>query len=329
MKKICTTLAAYFIRSPLLWSNPLLHLAASFQRGEAVDESQPDDMSWSDIVSALSAHQLQILLWFSATLAEDMAKVDSTTPAHTRLHAQMEAIVRQATGIIAFSFDQSESSRVKYEALTCYGSWTNYAQHIWPRNPDALQYLRDLIPAALNCIYVEELAADALEMFRDILESYTSFFEPQHMDMIAKIINEYICPILEKVIAEKDLEGESYGRFVTAYGSANIKQVVEEASEGKGSGIVVKLVLGFLASDGYAGDDLFLAFGSIEFWNTYIEYVNDEVFSADPDSEPTKWELHAREVAKRVVELLWQKLCTPSSDVAKSWREEEHEMFKE
>lgn len=222
-----------------------------------------------------------------------------------------------------------EGSSIKGEAIACFGSWVNYAQPIWPRNPEALQHLRDQILPALNCIYGEEIDEDALEMFRDILESYTSFFEQQHMDMIAKLINEYIRPILEQAVADKDAEGESYGRLVAAYGSANIKQVIEESSEGKGSGIVVKLVLDFLGSDGYPGDDLFLAFGSIEFWNTYIEYVNDEIFSAESDDKQPPWAPHAKEVAKRVVELLWQKLWTPPPEIAKDWRDEEREMFKE
>lgn len=334
LKKMCSTLTTYFIRSPTLWYNPLLDLAVSFQQGDAKYEATLDDAakSVSDILPSLTPQQMVVLMWFAATLAEDVSKVDSNTAVHARLHTQMESIVKDASSILTFCFrppKASSDSGLTREALACYGSWVNYAQPIWPRNPDALRHLRDLIPSALNCIYDEETDDDALEMFRDILESYTSFFEPQHMDLIARIITEYIHPILEKAVAEKDAAGEPYGRFVAAYGSANIKQVIEESSEGKGSGIVVKLVLDFLASDGYPGDDLFLAFGSIEFWNTYIEYVNDEIFSVDVDDEQPKWAIHARQIAKRVVELLWQKLWTPTTDVAKDWRDEEREMFKE
>lgn len=332
LKKMCSTLVTYFIRSPILWRNPLLHLATSFQRGDAVDEPASDDNSQgvAGILPTLPANQLALLLGFAATLAEDVGKVDANTPAHAQLHTEMESIVKEVNTIMAYALSQPESSgaSIKREAILCFGCWTNYTQPLWPRNPEPLQYLRDLIPAALGCIYGEETDEDALEMFRDILESYTSFFEPRHMDMIAQIITEYIRPILERAVAEKDAAGEPYGRLVAAYGSANIKQVIEESSEGKGSGIVVNLVLGFLASDGYAGDDLFLAFGSIEFWNTYIEYVNDEVFSAEDEEQP-KWAIHAKEVAKRVVELLWHKLWTPPLEVAKGWRDEEREMFKE
>ena len=331
LKKMCSTLVTYIIRSPTLWQAPLLHLAASFQQGDAVPAPESGDAAKAvaSVLPTLSSRQQVVLMWFAATLAEDVCKVDANTPTHARLHAEMENIVKEASATLSFSFSQSSDGSVKREAIACYGAWINYAQPIWPRNPDALRHLRDLIPPALSCIYGEETDDDALEMFRDILESYTSFFEPQHMEMINGIINEYIRSILERALAEKDAAGEPYGRFVAAYGSANIEQVIEESSEGKGSGIVVKLILDFLASDGYPGDDLFLAFGSIEFWNTYIEYVNDEVFSADPDEEQPQWAVHAREVAKRVVELLWRKLWTPPSDVAKEWRDEEREMFKE
>lgn len=334
LKKMCSTLATYFIRSPTLWQHPLLHLVACLQQGDTVNEPTIEDSAKAvaSIIPTLSAQQLVAVLWFAATLAEDVGKVDSNTLAHARIHAQMESIVREANAILTFSFSQSNAptgSGVKREAIACYGSWIYYAQPLWPRNPEALHYLRDLIPAALNCVYEEETDEDALEMFRDILESYTSFFEPQHMDHIAKMVNEYIRPILENAVAGKDAGAEPYGRFVAAYGSANIKQVIEDYSDDKESGTVVNLILSFLASDGYPGDDLFLAFGSIEFWNTYIEYVNDEVFSADLDAEPSKWERDVRQVARRVVELLWRKLWTPPSEVGKDWGDEEREMFKE
>ena len=336
LRKICSTLVTYFIRSPTSWQHPLLHLAMSFEHGDAVQGPAPSDavQTITAILPALSEQQLMALMWFAATIAEDVGKVDSSTPSHARLHTQMESIVKESHAILSFCFNRPESwsdPSIKAEAIACYGAWTNYAQPIWPRNPEALQYLRNLIPTALGCIYGEEVDDDALDMFADLLESYTSFFEPQHMELIARIINDYIRPLLEEAIADKDdaEASEAYGRLVAAYGSANIQQVIEEAAEGRGAGIAVKLLLDFLASDGYPGDDLFLTFGTIEFWNTYIEYVNDEVFSADPDEQPPAWQSHAKQVATRVVELLWVKLCMPPADIVKRWRDEEHELFKE
>ena len=334
LKKLCSTLCTYFIRSPVLWQNPLLHLAISLQQGEVVHDLPIDDREtvMNKALSALTSQQIVVLLWFAATLAEEVGKVDSGTPGYARLHTEMESIVRDASQVMKSAFGQLDStndSSLKREALICFIAWVNYAQPIWPRNPEALQNLRNLIPAGLQCIYDDQIAEDSIEMFRDILEGYTTFFAPVHMDMIADIIRNHMQPILERAVAEKDETGEPYGRFVVAYGAANIQQVIEESSRGGTTAIVVKLVLSFLDSEGYPGDDLFLAFGSVEFWNTYIEYVNDEIFSADPDGEEPSWAAHARQVMKRVVELLWRKLWTPTNDVAKGWRDEEREMFKE
>lgn len=335
LKKMCSTLATYFIRSPVLWERPLFHLAFCFVSGGWVEDPAPKDFeqAFAGILPRLSTQQSVVLMWFAATLAEDVAKVDSSTPANNRIHSQMESIVRELQPILLFAFDQRpapDRTSLKQQATKCFGSWTNYAQPMWPQRPGALSRLQSLVRYTLKCTEdPDESDEDSLEALRDLLESYTSFFLPAHMEYFADIIRGYMHPILEQAVADKDADGEPYGRFVAAYGSANIKNVINDHMTGGRSGIVVDLVLGFLASDGYPGDDLFLSFGNIEFLNTYIEFVNDEVFSADVDEAPTAWEMHVRGVAKRVVELVWRKLWTPPAEVAKGWREEEREMFKE
>lgn len=154
-----------------------------------------------------------------------------------------------------------------------------------------MQYLRDLIGQAAECLVDRELFQEALDIFRDILESYTSFFKPEHMDMLARIIFDHVRPSLLRALFDRDSDGQHvlYGQFVIAFGDANIQQIVEEPSNEFGSQAIVKLHLDIVTAEGYPGDDDQLSIQSIEFWNTYVEYVNDVLFSKDSGEADPAW----------------------------------------
>ncbi|KAK3715372.1 member of the karyopherin-beta [Vermiconidia calcicola] len=332
-KKLCSTLTTYFLRSPLMWKHPLLDLALSFHHGDATVEGNTprsaDEIS--DILPNLNELQLRVLLWFAGALAEEVSRVPANTPAHANLHTQMENIVKDASVLMQWAFQQQSTgsaSAVRAEALRTYLTWINYAQPVWPRNPEALQYLRDLINQASQCLFDRDLSSEALDIFRDILESYTTFFQAPHMEMLAAIIHNHIRPKLQHTLSEQDPDGLPLAQLVIAFGCANIQQVVEQPDSESGSWTIVELLFDILQAQGYPGDEDQLSIQTIEFWNTYIEYVNDTLFT-DSDAPDPSWLYQAKDVLKQVVELLWKKVWTPPNEVAKAWGDSESEGFKE
>ena len=276
--------------------------------------------------------QLQVLLWFAASLAEEVGRIPTDRPKLAQLHQLMEKVVRDASEVMSVSLTRTHDAagrKPKLEALQTFLTWINYAQPIWPRNPTALQYLRNLIEPAALCLLDESLQMEALYIFRDILESYTSFFQPQHMSLLAKIIDSDIGPKLLNFITEQDADAVPFAQFLTAFGCANIQSIVEEPSDASESDVVVRLHLLIISAKGYPGDDDQLSLGSIEFWNTYIEYINDTVFSKDDWEPDPAWLQRATMVLEEVVALLWRKLWTPTEQVAKEWTDAESQGFKE
>ena len=223
-KKLCSTLTTYFIQSPLLWESPLLHLTKCFAQGDVVSLSDIDPQTRIlDLLPALNFLQLTALLWFAGTLAEEVGRVDANTQTHAHLHNQMEHTVKNASILMSWSFRQSQSdpgAAARAEALRTFLTWINYAQPVWPRKPEPLQSLRDLIGPAAECLLDKELFQEALDIFRDILESYTSFFRPEHMEMLAKIIYDHVRPSLLRALFERESGGQHvlYGQFVIAFG---------------------------------------------------------------------------------------------------------------
>jgi len=333
MKKLCSALTTYFLRSPLLWKYPLLHVAASLQSGEVI----PGDniLSSIDIISVLQPldlHQITALLWLSGTLADEVGRMEINTPIHGRLHTQMESIVQEAHGLMMHAFTNSpddDAKTVKAESLKSFSTWVDYAQPVWPSKPECLQYLRDLIPTAFQCMIDPILQASAMNCFREILESYTSFFKPAHMESLGIIISDQIQPIFLKLLEQRDPESLNYGQLVIAFGNAHVQHVVEQPDDMAGSITVLKLHFDILRSPGHPGDQDELSTLSIEFWNTYIEYINDVIFSRGTDDPEPAWLPYARTVLTQLVELLWAKMWTPQPEVAKDWTDTESEAFKD
>lgn len=332
-RKLCSTLTTYYLRSPVHWKRPLLHAALSLQSRDAASEPDPDaSVNMANICKSLSMPQVVSLLWFAGTLADEVGRMENNTPAHARRHAQMEVIVEDASSLLRHAFSpvaDEAGARLRAEALRCYITWVNYGQPVWPQKPDCLEYLRQLIPSAVQCLLDPELQRDALDSFRDILESYTTFFREEHMEVLASIISEHVQPVLLQALQDKDPEGLPYGQMVIAFGDANIQQVAEQPENINGSSTILKLLFDILRAPGYPGDEDELSIFSIEFWNTYIEYVNDMLFSKDADGADPPWFGYSRVVLSQLVELLWAKMSTPPADVAKQWTDAESDGFKE
>jgi len=285
----------------------------------------------STLLPELSDDQLTAILWFSGTLADEIGRMESNSPAHVQIHNQMESIVQDASAVMAHAFSRTSGPHniVKAEALKSFVTWVNYAQPMWPRNLEALQHLRDLVPTAAQCLVDPSLQHGALDAFRDILESYTSFFQPQHMELLSQVIALHVQPALLQALANKDPEGLVYGQMVIAYGDANIQQVVEHPENEHGSRTILKLHFDILKAPGYPGDEDELSIQSIEFWNTYIEYINDIVFSNDAGEAGPSWLGRAKHVLAQLMELLWAKMWAPPNEVAKDWTDAESDGFKE
>ena len=116
----------------------------------------------SSVVTSLSPLQLQALLWFAGALAEEVSKVDANAHSNARLLARMEHTVQHASTLMSWSFEQQQSP-ARLEALRAFLTWINYAQPVWPRNQEALQYLRDLIGQATECLLDKDLFQEVCE----------------------------------------------------------------------------------------------------------------------------------------------------------------------
>jgi hypothetical protein len=281
----------------------------------------------------MNGSQIGTLLLLSSQLATDGAKMDTTTPTHAKLHDQMEILVEDASKVMqhALSLPESNSSfDLRGQILHCFLNWVNYAQPMWPTKPEALEHLRQLVPGLASLLMEDDPSqAEALDVFRDVLEGYTSFFQRPHMELLAAVIHQHVRPRMLQQLRDADPEVLPLAQFVIAYGVANIQQVVEQPDNEQGSKTILQLLLAIFEGPGYPGDDDEVSILSIEFWNTYIEYVNDAVYSMNQNEAPPSWLERDRATCLQLATLLWSKLRTPPTEVSNNWTSGEDEAFRE
>ncbi|OQO04534.1 hypothetical protein B0A48_09456 [Cryoendolithus antarcticus] len=326
IRKLCSTLVTFFTRVPFAWKRPLLHLICAFSVGpETLEDVEAITTSTEELLQGLSTHQYVALLWFTASLADELTKMEYSGPKHARLHVQMEGEIGDAVALMRFAMSgQSNGPSV---ALHCFSTWATYAQPMWPGKPDALACLQGLLPDAMNLLMSEKSEGDALTVFIDLLESYTSFFDAQNLDRLAQFLGEVEGPRLQTHLAEEGASHHGAGPFVIAYGIAVLQDIIERPDHPR-SQVTMPLLLSMLRGFGYPGDDDELSGLTIEFWNTYTETVTDLCFSEeDPSELNTPWVIHARQVSHEVVDSLWKKLYTPPGSITKDWGDSEKEGF--
>lgn len=322
--KLCSTLVTYFARSPVYWQAPLLHLAVSFGHGSAVSavDVNRSTAGMVDILPSLNEPQLLFLLWFTNALAFEFKNKRSDTPELARIHNEMEVVMQNASPLMSLCFSrpgQNDGSKLHGEALRTFSTCIDYAQPTMTRTPFYVQHLRELIHQAAQGLLDSDLQIDALAIFSDILDSYSAFFQPEHMQMLAQILFEHLRPTLLQGFEDQGEVEVEIARFTTAFGCANIQRVVEEPDDQLQSVAVVQLLCEVLGARGFPGDEDHTSIHTIEFWNTYIEYVNDVQGSImEYEAEP-KWMANAKRLMLRVVELLWRKLWTPPKEISDEW----------
>jgi hypothetical protein len=264
-------------------------------------------------------------------LAVDAGKSDDAKLAPSRIHGQMEEMVYSVNIIIKYALSQPpspNSTRVKSEAISCFLNWVNYAQPRWSTKIEALNSLRDLIPGIASLVADEDLRDQAADVFRDVLENYSSFFQTSHMQIISSIITGQIQPVLLQGLRDQATEVIPLAQLVVAYGNAIVQSLVSD-HDNEHCRSILQLEFAILEAPGYPGDDDEVSVHSIEFWNTYIEYVNDEAYEVTQDGTEPSWLTYSKVVCSRLIEVLLSKMCPPPPQIAQKWTSAEEDGFRE
>ena len=312
----------------------MLHLAASFQCGDAVPENDlSSDLQITQMLPDLNESQLTVVLWLSGSLVADAGKVSNTGAAGAKIHDRMEVVAKDASTILEYTLSALKSSvsiETQRECLSCYLSWIEFGVPTWAKKPEALELIRRPTTELIYLLDEEETQSDAMDVFRDILDCYNSFLRHGHMELLAAYIHNHVRPRFRTAMDDGDqADLLQMAQFVIAYGVANIQEVVERPHNPWGSYEIRWLLLAYFQTPGYPGVEDEVSTHVIEFWNTYIEYVNDIIFSAEPGDSEMPWIDDSKSMCSDLSNALSFKMRTPPAEIALTWTESEWEAFRE
>ena len=77
LRKLCSTLVAYFLRPSVTWDRCVRHIVCCLNFGDVVSlHDLPSMPSTIDILSNLDTLRVKVVLWFAAALVEEVGKTN-------------------------------------------------------------------------------------------------------------------------------------------------------------------------------------------------------------------------------------------------------------
>lgn len=178
-----------------------------------------------------------------------------------------------------------------------------------------------------------------IDLFSDVLSNYQRFLNEADLDLLFSLLNSPWSQGKYAQLVQGDFSFElvQYGQLLIAFGDARVEALLK-ANDALSRQFFDALE-GLLSAEGsaVAEDQIFIP--ALEFWNTFVEFLIDTLYSegddplASPSSSPgasgatlakqpvsqTEWFVAGRSVIMRVIQRCLQKIQFPPDAEFESW----------
>ena len=203
-----------------------------------------------------------------------------------------------------------------------------YAHRAWIDKAMELEPLRLLTPQVLKAFSVEGLLDVIVEFFADILTNFPAFFTANDFKSLAEILSSPSAQSYLSTLQDGNFDPEAmaFARMLLSYGDAVVHDLAQDL-EDPSSRLILRQLLELLKCEGYAGVEDEICSQTLEFWQTYTEFVIDSLFGAEEQLTP--WTEHARQYVMEVIEACWTKIRLPPTEILTStWDSDARINFK-
>lgn len=192
-----------------------------------------------------------------------------------------------------------------------------------------LDSLQALTQPAIMCLGKEELYETTVELFSDVLTNYSKFLRKQDFDILQSLFNSpWAQERYERLVkGDFDFDSLQFGMFMIAFGDATVQDLARKCDSDPQSHQYLSALCGLLGADGYAVQEDKIYVPALEFWNTFVETMVDDVYSGE-DEKPV-WFPAAQEHIRQVIERCWLKSQFPPATVYNSWDSVDRVGFKD
>ncbi|PQE11950.1 importin 13 protein [Rutstroemia sp. NJR-2017a BVV2] len=125
IRKLCTTLVTYFLHFSSSWARCIPHLIYCLCLGEAVPYRKLEDAPSTAVLSQnLTDDKSLAVLWFAATLVEEVGKTDRNSMKQHKFHEVVvqnvdDVVTLMARGIVS-SPATHVNSKIRQESMKCF-----------------------------------------------------------------------------------------------------------------------------------------------------------------------------------------------------------------
>ncbi|KAI0382663.1 ARM repeat-containing protein [Hypomontagnella monticulosa] len=319
IRKVCSTLVAYFIRCPQLWRMCVRHLSYCLETRTCMPIGEVDEFSpFQDVSRALDTKSYYAIVWFAQILADEAEKVDTKSEKYLPVHEAMEVNARDVAIILARGIHPLDDHYTRpWDSISCLEAWVRYADC---RPKDAVvKPLQQLFPLVLNCLPDDILYGAAVGLLTELLDRYQSFFPKDYFDALYTVFESEWGQEKYRLLFDEDdddMEDEGrFGLFLLAAASFEYLRIgVDEMSTRLRPSLA-----GLLRTKGYPGVDDRIFVPALEHIASRVEDLVDQIPNP-PDEDMMAFIIQAISDSLR-------KIQYPHSTVYNSWDSTERVAF--
>jgi hypothetical protein len=208
-------------------------------------------------------------------------------------------------------------------------AWVSYAHRAFIDDEIVLEPLRTLTKPAVMCLAEDDLYEISVELFSDVLTNYSKFLSKEDFQLLYSLFNS---PWAEEryqrlVQGDYDFDSLQFGHFMIAFGDATLQDLAKNLEADPQCQQFLSALGGLLGAEGLAVHEDKIFVPALEFWNTYVENMIDDIYS-ESGQHPT-WFAAAEVHVTQMIERCFRKIQFPSSSVFISWDSVDRVSFKD
>jgi hypothetical protein len=334
VRKLCSTLVAYFMQFSTSWERCLKHLMYSLCNNEARPYTSLDEAPETEILRhSLSDAKAVAVFWVATTLVEEVGKTDSNSMKQHKFHRQVvpnvDDIVPLISKYINNNATETAHGTVKQEAMKCFQAWVSYSHRAFIDDEIVLEPLRNLIKPALMCLLDDDLYETTVELFSDVLANYSKFLHKEDFETLQSLFNStWAQERYERLVhGDFDFDSLQFGMFMIAFGDATVQNLTKNLGTDLQCQQYLSALCGLLGAEGHAIYEDKIYVPALEFWNTLVETMVDDIYSEGGKHPP--WFPTAQALVMQAIEKCWRKSQFPPANEFSSWDSVDRIGFKD
>ncbi|KAI5272802.1 ARM repeat-containing protein [Aureobasidium subglaciale] len=325
--KLCSTLATYFIQSPVPWAQTVRQIICSLHAGDVVPVEMLNTGVYPDtnqVINQLSGLKLFMAVRFCRVLAEDIQNSALLGSQYHHLDKAFKSNTTDTAILMTYVFSTRKplSTEIRVEAIHCYSAWVTYGFAHWTTDLVALELLHNLTPMVIeHVLHNEESVRDpTIEFFVNTLEYRSKFLQKDHLESMSLLVRKTIgpqCLLQSRNFLDPTIV--AFSKLISAYGKLAVKDLISQRNQ-ESSQELIDLLQQLLRAPGYPAEDDQVIINVTEFWIEYAEQTADTLMDSTEDEVPSL--AAVRNDLMQAVQIYIPKLQAPPLSEMSEWDED-------